>query len=214
MEHSGQPKLAMIRDTRCLSCHGDLRRHVTGAAPPVAAHIRGFGIEHPEFQPIADPATLRFSHRKHLKSTGIATADDKREVLTCASCHKLVSQGAIIDPAPLDFNRACHRCHQLTFDDALLSTEVPHGGDPNTVYGESQDGNLIRNDLRTGQTKNVRPVYPREANADVSKQPAACRQDKKVQSPHSGSLLKRLADARDDHDGGQRDDGENDTNDR
>ena len=135
MEHSGQPKLAMIRDTRCLSCHGDLRRHITGTAPPVAAHIRGFGIEHPEFQPIADPATLRFSHKKHLKSTGIATVDGKREILTCDSCHKLVSRGATIDPALLDFNRDCHRCHQLTFDEALPSTQVPHGGDPNTVYG-------------------------------------------------------------------------------
>ena len=29
--------------------------------------------------------------------------------------------------------------------------------DPDTVYGQSQDGNIVRNDLRTGATKNVRP---------------------------------------------------------
>jgi pSer/pThr/pTyr-binding forkhead associated (FHA) protein len=134
-EHSGQPKLALIRDARCLSCHGDLRRHVTGTGPPVAAHVRGFGVEHPEFQPIADPGTLRISHKKHLKSTGILTTDGKHEVLTCASCHKLISRGTVIDPAPLDFNRDCHRCHSLTFDETLPSTEVPHGGDPHAVYG-------------------------------------------------------------------------------
>jgi len=29
--------------------------------------------------------------------------------------------------------------------------------DSNTVYGQSQDGSLVRNDLRTGATKNIRP---------------------------------------------------------
>lgn len=32
--------------------------------------------------------------------------------------------------------------------------------DPDTVYAESQDGNLLRRDLRTGESKSIRPVPP------------------------------------------------------
>ena len=34
--------------------------------------------------------------------------------------------------------------------------------DPNIVYAESQDGNLSRRDLRTSESKSIRPLEPND----------------------------------------------------
>jgi photosystem II stability/assembly factor-like uncharacterized protein len=45
--------------------------------------------------------------------------------------------------------------YYVSSGDGFQSRSDPE--DPNIVYGQSQDGNILRNDLRTGQTKNIRP---------------------------------------------------------
>jgi pSer/pThr/pTyr-binding forkhead associated (FHA) protein len=136
-EHRNQPKLAMVSDTKCVACHRDLRIHVVGSAPlDVAAHITGFGIDHPAFKPISDPDTLRFNHKRHLRKSGLKDSNGKREILSCQTCHKFVESRGKIDPVPPTFETACQRCHRLTFDDEHFpNVEVPHGGDSTVVYG-------------------------------------------------------------------------------
>jgi pSer/pThr/pTyr-binding forkhead associated (FHA) protein len=136
-EHRGQPKLAMIPNVKCLACHRDLGRHIVGSAPlPVAAHITGFGIDHPTFKLMRDPDTLRFNHKIHLRKSGVKDSHGKREILSCQECHRFVESRGKIDPVPPQFETACQRCHRLTFDDERFpNVEVPHGGDSNAVYG-------------------------------------------------------------------------------
>ncbi len=135
-EHRAQAKLAMVPDLKCTTCHADLTRHIAGSEPPrIPVRITGFGLEHPEFKPIADVDTLRFNHKLHLRKNGILNGRGQREVLTCAQCHKLTDTRGKVDPAPLRFTAACQRCHTLTFDLRFPDAEVPHGGDPGLVYG-------------------------------------------------------------------------------
>lgn len=150
------PKLAPSSQAICVGCHADLTRHlvegrvpsaegrVASASPRPSAlgtqhflHINAFGTTHPEFEPIADRDTLRFNHRLHLQAGGIFNATGRREILTCTTCHKLVAdpRSGKADPKPITFAADCQRCHKLTFDIRYPDTEVPHGGDPGTVYG-------------------------------------------------------------------------------
>jgi pSer/pThr/pTyr-binding forkhead associated (FHA) protein len=133
------PKLAPTSQAVCASCHADLSPHVKPGVALLSTHarIRNFGDDHPEFSPAADNDTLRFNHKLHLNPGGIFNATGKREVLACATCHKLVAdpRSGKADPRPIKFASDCQRCHKLTFDLRYPDLEVPHGGDPGTVYG-------------------------------------------------------------------------------
>jgi pSer/pThr/pTyr-binding forkhead associated (FHA) protein len=152
VEHRASAKLAVMSDTRCVSCHDNLPAHerslssanaAANASPvgsllvsnPQAAHITSFGGRHPEFAPLPDRDTLRFNHALHLMSRGIFNATGAREVLQCTLCHKLVETKGKVDPKAVRFEQDCQRCHRLTFDRRFPDLEVPHGGDPGLVYG-------------------------------------------------------------------------------
>lgn len=132
-EHRGQMRLATIPDRLCIDCHGNLIAHVKNAKRVV--NVTSFGNDHPDFTYPPDNDTLRLNHKLHLQPGGIFNAKGMREVLNCESCHHLVTVRGKTDPAPIDFNRDCKRCHRLTFDPRFPDAEVPHGGDPGLVYG-------------------------------------------------------------------------------
>jgi pSer/pThr/pTyr-binding forkhead associated (FHA) protein len=148
-EHRGATKLAAIRDDTCTACHANLAAHVK--TPPAdraslrfgggrydfaaIARIDVFDGNHPELTYPPDPNSLRFNHNLHLAPKGIFNAQGKREVLACRTCHALVAGRGRSDPAPIDFEQHCQRCHKLTFDLRFPNSEVPHGGDPGIVYG-------------------------------------------------------------------------------
>jgi len=132
-EHRGQTRLATIPDRLCTDCHGNLVAHIRQAKRVV--NVTSFGDDHPDFTYPADADTLRLNHKLHLQAGGIFNAEGKREVLACASCHRMVVTRGKMDPAPIDFKRDCQRCHRLTFDPRFPDAEVPHGGDPGLVYG-------------------------------------------------------------------------------
>jgi pSer/pThr/pTyr-binding forkhead associated (FHA) protein len=149
-EHRGMTRLAMIPDSTCTDCHADLQKHVRRGAEsgspkyPFAAvaAIRSFGDGHPELVLPDDPNTLRFNHKLHLGAKGIFNAQGRREVLQCTACHA-ASRGTPrnpeelrgTEPAPVDFEQHCQRCHLLTFDPRFPTDQAPHGGDPQLVYG-------------------------------------------------------------------------------
>jgi predicted CXXCH cytochrome family protein len=134
-EHRGAVKLSQIGDKTCLSCHGNLAAH-TRHPGLVPLNIRDLGPGHPEFSPVADTDTLRFNHKLHLAKGGIFNAAGRREVLACATCHKLTADThGKLDPKPVRFATNCQRCHKLTFDIRYPDVELPHGGDPDIVYG-------------------------------------------------------------------------------
>lgn len=152
MEHRATAKLALVRDSTCVACHGDLASHertpadvarAHGQTPvvsllasnPAVAHITSFGDDHPQFTFPGDADTLRFNHALHLKQGGIFNAAGKREELQCVQCHRMVEVKGKVDPKPVAFAQDCQRCHRLTFDARFPDVEVPHGGDPGLVYG-------------------------------------------------------------------------------
>ena len=125
-EHRGARKLADVADERCVACHASL---------PSRAKAAAFDQRHPELVYPPDPNTLRFNHQFHLVPRGVFNGTGRREVLQCTSCHVLGTVKGKSDPVPVDFEAHCQRCHRLTFDARFPNAEVPHGGDPKTVYG-------------------------------------------------------------------------------
>ncbi|MGZ7078916.1 MAG: FHA domain-containing protein [Thermoanaerobaculia bacterium] len=138
-EHRANPKLAsQIAVSQCVACHADVRKHLKGSAPPsIVARISTFAGDHPDFEVRSDPDTLKLNHKLHLRPQGLPNSNGVKEMLTCASCHKLnpSRDGAKYDPAPIKFEEHCQRCHRLTFDPRFPTTEVPHGGDIGLTYG-------------------------------------------------------------------------------
>jgi hypothetical protein len=138
-EHRANPRLAaQIAAAQCVACHGDVRAHLKGPAPPsITPKITSFAVDHPDFDIRSDPDTLRLNHKLHLRPQGLPDSRGQKEMLNCDSCHKVVPgrDGKRLDPAPINFEQHCQRCHRLTFDPRFPNTEVPHGGDPGLTYG-------------------------------------------------------------------------------
>lgn len=146
-EHRNLPKLALINDRSCTSCHEDLPANMKPEARassrssdpryPLAVlkSITTFGVDHPELVLPDDPNNLRFNHKVHLKKGGIQNATGRKEELTCDGCHALTVTRGKSDPVTLSFEQHCQRCHKLTFDPRFPTAELPHGGDPQVVYG-------------------------------------------------------------------------------
>ena len=135
-EHRGLPKLALINEATCASCHANLTQHVKVPLKNEAIRsITQFGKDHPELVSVDDPNNIRFNHKLHLKKGGVFNASGKREELKCDGCHKLVVTRGKADPVKLEFEAHCQRCHKLTFDARFPDAEIPHGGDPQLAYG-------------------------------------------------------------------------------
>ena len=131
-EHVGAMHLAATSDTGCTRCHANLETR--DGVLKVAANIRSFATEHPEFRELrtASPAeraaafALRFNHAEHmhpgLKSPkGMVT-------LQCQSCHASAigaDQRQAAGFLPVAFVKNCQSCHSLDFD-SRISMEAPH----------------------------------------------------------------------------------------
>jgi hypothetical protein len=132
-EHIGATHLAAVTDNNCTQCHADL--HTQSGMLQIAAHVRSFASDHPEFRPLrtASPAeraqdfALRFDHAAHMHPN-IHTPHNVIQTLTCSSCHipAVDATGARTGSvAPVNFDRSCRTCHSLEFD-AHISAQAPH----------------------------------------------------------------------------------------
>ncbi len=171
-EHRGLPKLALINDGTCVSCHADLPAHtdpkvsVPASGRYGSAAIRSvteFGKDHPEFAPPPDLDNIRFNHKLHLKKGGIFNAAGRREELKCDGCHKLVVTRGKADPVKLEFEQHCRNCHKLTFDARFPDSEIPHGGDPQLAYGYIATTYAGNRDIIGKSPEEVRRLLTRRA---------------------------------------------------
>jgi len=147
-EHRGRERLTLVSNTSCVVCHGDLQ--VKGGGPPAyARNISAFPEQHADFSvsllggqrvPLteavtrhADPGTVKLNHAFHLKPGLITNGPQKRETLSCESCHHPGegSTGLIA----VSYKQDCNRCHRLTFDDNRPDVEAVHG-EPSAVYSD------------------------------------------------------------------------------
>ena len=80
-------------------------------------------VKQSDKEQLVELSNLKFPHDVHLKP-GLK-GPDGRENLKCASCHApdTSDRGFV----PVDMNRDCLRCHELRFEPAVSSRQVPHG---------------------------------------------------------------------------------------
>jgi hypothetical protein len=146
-EHNGGDEPTAVAELACFQCHSDIK-----AFSPKAdlENITDFDKDHPPFklalvttvaqqdgtlkpqvervpflpeQPLIEKSGLKFPHNKHLVAGGMKSPTGK-EQLQCASCHEIEPGGKLM--RPIDMERDCARCHQMTFDAAGIERTLPH----------------------------------------------------------------------------------------
>lgn len=149
-EHNGGTEPTAVAELACFQCHSDIR-----AFSPKAelANITDFDKDHPPFKlalvttvaqqdgtllpqvqrvpfepgkPLVEQSGLKFPHNKHLVAGGMKSPTGK-EQLNCASCHQQEPGGKLM--RPIDMERDCARCHQMTFNAAGIERELPHANE-------------------------------------------------------------------------------------
>lgn len=155
VEHRELPRLAEVRDRRCVSCHADLQRTGLEAHPaacPVGAthavqdRIAGFADGHPEFALIArkmpDPSQVSFNHAVHLHPETVLKRDLLQSQLLKLSARRGVEKGAGgefslgcsfchlpgaagASMGPVHYESHCMDCHALKFRDQKVPHETP-----------------------------------------------------------------------------------------
>ncbi len=143
-DHNGVDALVRADQELCTDCHQELSTRSANA--PKQMDVGDFGDAHPAFvvtlpawlpdgeyvpvraalatRGIKESSGLKFPHDTHLVAAGIRGPDGD-EILQCATCHQAEPGGARIKP--IEFERDCQRCHQLTFSIRGADRQVQHG---------------------------------------------------------------------------------------
>lgn len=142
LDHKGLKPLHKDDDQLCSSCHRNIKAH---APTTTTEAVSDFAHAHPPFRvnlPTArgtvlarvrmGPSTLLreennivFPHDIHVDKKGVRSPARGQVVLGCNDCHQRDSARKSFEPVRME--RHCQECHQLSFEPALTSREVPHG---------------------------------------------------------------------------------------
>jgi len=140
-DHLGAQAPVRADAALCQDCHADIKRAL---AETTLENVGDFAALHPEFRltlwrgpkaedvvrvkqsnkaALVETSHLKFPHDTHLKP-GLR-GPEGRETLKCRSCHApdAGEQGFV----PVSMERHCVRCHELRFEPAVTSRQVPHG---------------------------------------------------------------------------------------
>ena len=141
LEHLGAKAPVRADAMLCQNCHMDIKR---AFAETTLENVGDFDAKHPEFRltlwrgpkpedvvrvkqsdkaALVETSHLKFPHDTHLKP-GLK-GPDGRETLKCASCHS--ADAGEHGFVPVSMDRHCVRCHELRFEPAVTSRQVPHG---------------------------------------------------------------------------------------
>jgi hypothetical protein len=141
LDHRGQDEPIRADSGVCMPCHAEVRKFATEST---LENVTDFAKAHPEFRltvwrgpgpadvvrvkqsnkaELAERSNLKFPHDKHLKP-GIK-GPEGRETLKCDSCHTPDASQQGFQPVKME--KACQRCHELKFEPAITSRQVPHG---------------------------------------------------------------------------------------
>ncbi|HUP96330.1 MAG TPA: cytochrome c3 family protein [Usitatibacter sp.] len=138
-DHKGIKSTHRDDDTMCVDCHRDLKAH---AASATAAKVGDFARDHPAFRlsipeetgvrrvrqgegPLVEKSNLVFPHALHLEAKGVRSPLQGRMRLECKSCH--LPDASRRGFEPISMPKHCQECHQLQFEPAVTTREVPHG---------------------------------------------------------------------------------------
>ena len=140
-DHLGAQAPVRADAALCQDCHADIKRAL---AETTLENVGDFAALHPEFRltlwrgpkaedvvrvkqsnkaALVESSHLKFPHDTHLKP-GLK-GPDGRETLKCRSCH--APDAGEHGFVPVSMERHCVRCHELRFEPAVTSRQVPHG---------------------------------------------------------------------------------------
>lgn len=146
LEHKQSHAIALSNPTLCVDCHGDLKKKAAKYPNIAFNDIHDFSSDHPGFKlsiktgaspqaiqridqtdkaRLIENSGLKFPHDVHLSAKGIKSPDG-RVNLQCSNCHSPDEAGVRFKPVSMQSH--CASCHQLEFEPAVTSRQVPHGG--------------------------------------------------------------------------------------
>jgi len=73
---------------------------------------------------LKQPSNLAFPHATHLDPKGVKSPSRGRVAIDCGACHKPDASRRGFEP--ISMPRHCQECHQLQFEAAVTTREVPH----------------------------------------------------------------------------------------
>jgi hypothetical protein len=138
-DHKGTKPTHRDDDSFCIACHRDIRTKERGAS---ATDVSDFARDHPPFrlslpdeggvkrvrmgtQRIAEKSNLVFPHALHLDPKGVRSPLKGRMKLECGACHQPDASRRGFEP--ISMAKHCQECHNLQFEPAVTTREVPHG---------------------------------------------------------------------------------------
>jgi predicted CXXCH cytochrome family protein len=138
-DHKGVKSTHRDDDRFCVDCHRDVKAKSKEAT---VANAADFARDHPAFTlslptgsgvrrvrqgagPIAEQPHLAFPHATHLDPKGVRSPLQGRMKLDCSSCHQPDASKRGFEP--ISMAKHCQECHQLQFEPAVTTREVPHG---------------------------------------------------------------------------------------
>ena len=187
LDHRGQDEPIRADSGVCMPCHAEVRKF---AAESTLENVTDFAKAHPEFRltvwrgpgekdvarvkqsnkaDLVERSNLKFPHDKHLKP-GIK-GPEGRETLKCDSCHRPDASDRGFEPVNME--RSCQRCHELKFEPAITSRQVPHGSEKEAwllikeFYANVSLGNIPVDTVDTGA---VRRQIPMASSAIVTEE--------------------------------------------
>ena len=138
-DHKGVKPTHRDDDRICVDCHRDLGARVAGTT---TANASDFARDHPPFRvslptesgvvrmrqdapDLREQTNLVFPHATHLDPAGVRSPLQGRMKLECKSCHQADASRRGFEPVSMP--KHCQECHQLQFEPAVTTREVPHG---------------------------------------------------------------------------------------
>jgi predicted CXXCH cytochrome family protein len=138
-EHKGIKTTHRDDDRFCVECHRDIKARSARAG---SSNVMDFAKDHPAFRvalvtpsgvvrvrqgdaPMTEQSNLAFPHATHLDPRGVRSPVQGRMKLECKSCHQPDASKRSFEP--ISMPKHCQECHNLQFEPAVTTREVPHG---------------------------------------------------------------------------------------
>lgn len=141
-DHKGSEKLILHDSSRCVSCHGDIKRK--SASTPIT-NVHDFATDHPPFHitlrdekgatrvlqsdknKLFENPGLKYSHKIHLVKTGVSSPQGDT-VMKCQDCHIIRESGRHFEPMTMKKTCQQSECHSLDFTEPVEGY-APHGSE-------------------------------------------------------------------------------------
>ena len=138
-DHKGVKTTHRDDDRFCVDCHVDIGARTKSAK---SSNVSDFAKNHPAFRvtlptpdgmrrvrqgegALVEASNLKFPHATHLDPKGVRSPLQGRMKMECKTCHQPDASKRGFEP--ISMPKHCQECHNLQFEPAVTTREVPHG---------------------------------------------------------------------------------------